>query len=307
MRVFYGIYIFSLISSVSGLKWPTPRFERLHTVEQKAQNRFQDFTAEWPIKKAVVATLSSFFLLSQGLQPTDASVLPTTLQVADSLTDANNKLSQYSLPPILFVPPGTSPLVSEIGRGNINQAMTNPIVVQFSYPSNWIVQKTSVNVNGEAGTIAANDYVKGDSSFLFLAPTSKTGALDPVQDKDLVYKFILSSLSQKGDPVDGLKVYQVVKGAAGVDGQTYLIADFSYQLNTEAGFLINRRAILSLTNVGDSQLQGLVSASTDKRWRNGMEPKLRAAAESFRVYKLDSGVFSSGGQTGANKPASPEN
>ena len=103
---------------------------------------------------------------------------------------------------MLFTPPGFSPLVSEIGRGNNKQAMTNPIVVQFSYPNNWVVQKTSVNVNGEAGTISANDYIKGDSSFFFLYPTAKKGPLDPKEDKDLIYKFILKSLSQKGDPVD---------------------------------------------------------------------------------------------------------
>jgi hypothetical protein len=81
--------------------------------------------------------------------------------VANALENANGKLSEYSLPPMLFVPPGFSPLVSEIGRGNIKEKMTNPLVVQFAHPNNWVVQKTSVNVNGEAGTISANDYIKG--------------------------------------------------------------------------------------------------------------------------------------------------
>jgi hypothetical protein len=76
--------------------------------------------------------------------------------VADSIEDANNKLASYGFPPILYVADGFRPVVSEYGRGNNEQAMSNPILVQFTYPSSWVVQKTSVNNNGEAGTISAN-------------------------------------------------------------------------------------------------------------------------------------------------------
>ena len=50
--------------------------------------------------------------------------------------------------------------------------MSTPILVEFSHPSNWVQQRTTVNKNGEAGTVAANDYMKGDSAFLFVTPTS---------------------------------------------------------------------------------------------------------------------------------------
>jgi len=65
-----------------------------------------------------------------------------------------------------------------------------------------------------------------------------------------------------------------------------------YQLNTEAGFLIGRQAVLSLTSVGDGYLQGLVAVTTDKRWRGGLESSIRDIAQSFRVYRLNSGIFS---------------
>ena len=64
-----------------------------------------------------------------------------------------------------------------------------------------------------------------------------------------------------------------------------------YQLNTQAGFLIDRRAVASLISVGSGQLQGLVAVSTEKRFKSQTEAALRAIAESFRVYKLNSGVF----------------
>jgi hypothetical protein len=67
---------------------------------------------------------------------------------------------------------------------------------------------------------------------------------------------------------------------------------YRYQLNTEAGFLIGRQAVLSLTSVGDGYLQGLVAVTTDKRWRGGLESSIRDIAQSFRVYRLNSGIFS---------------
>jgi len=54
--------------------------------------------------------------------------------LAASVESCNTKLSGYGLPPIIFVPPGFSPLVSEFGRGNIKEEMKNPILVQFAHP-----------------------------------------------------------------------------------------------------------------------------------------------------------------------------
>ena len=95
--------------------------------------------------------LSAGFLLTSA-----ALTLKPSSSKAYSKEEANTKLNDYGLPPSLFVPPGFNPLVSEYGRGNIKNPITNPIVVQFCYPQAWIVQKTSVNNNGESGTISAN-------------------------------------------------------------------------------------------------------------------------------------------------------
>jgi hypothetical protein len=53
-------------------------------------------------------------------------ILPEILssyRAAGTLEQANEKLASYGLPPILFVPPGFAPLVSEYGRGNNNEPM----------------------------------------------------------------------------------------------------------------------------------------------------------------------------------------
>lgn len=115
-----------------------------------------------------------------------------SLAQAQSVEEVNKILSGYSLPPVLYVPPGFSPLVSEFGRGNIKKGLENqnPILVQFCYPSLWVVQRTSVNNNGEAGTIAANDYIKGDSAFLYVIPAPEGESLSP-SSKALVQKILL--------------------------------------------------------------------------------------------------------------------
>lgn len=201
------------------------------------------------------------------------------------LADANQKLSEYGFPPMLFVPPGFTPIVSEYGRGSIKEKMNNPVLVQFCHPSAWVQQKTVVNKNGESGTIAANDYMKGDSAAFF----SVSGSTLP-SDKKGVADLLLKALSQKGDPVDDLVVKKITEVTPGGDGQKYLNVDYSYKLNTEAGFVIGRKGVCSITNAG-SNTQVLLVALTDQRWKK-LENDARLTAESFRVYRLKSGLFS---------------
>lgn len=149
-----------------------------------------------------------------------------------------------------------------------------------------------MNTNGESGTISANDYIKGDSSFLFVTPATEGESLSPT-NKKLIQKVLMQSLSQKGDPLQSFKILAVKEGAKGADGQPYVICDFSYELNTEAGFLIGRRGTVSMTSVGPN-IQALVSVTTFQRFKK-MGETLSDIANTFRVYKLNSGVFSGAG------------
>ena len=146
---------------------------------------------------------------------------PKSAMAFGKLEDANTKLTTYNLPPIIFVPPGFSPLVSEFGRGNIKEKMVNPLLVQFCHPQLWVEAVTSYNNNGEAGTISANDYIKGDSSFFFFRPLAE-GTTLTVGSKEVIKEFLLKSLSQKGDPVETFKLVSLKQGNKGVDGQVIL-------------------------------------------------------------------------------------
>jgi len=101
----------------------------------------------------VILSLASSSLLLQTI-----NVKPA---LAGILDECNTKLNGYGLPPIVYVPSGFTPLVAEIGRGSAKKEIQNPIVVQFAHPASWVEAKTTVNNNGEAGTISANDYMKG--------------------------------------------------------------------------------------------------------------------------------------------------
>ena len=281
--VLQGCDGFRALSTIN--KWSTIRQQSLslsnndHQPESMRQREVGPLQRQWqslPWLTAVVVGVTTF-------RPTVAN--------AGKQDEANAKLAAYGLPPILFVPPGFTPLVSEFGRGNIREAMTNPIIVQFSHPGLWIESLTTVNTNGEAGTVSANDYIKGDSAFFFNQPM-KAGETLSEASKELVTNFIKKSLSQKGDPLETFKVVALKKGPVGADGQPYYIADIAYTLNTEAGFLIGRKGVVSLTNVGPF-MQALICVATDKRYKNN-EGDLRDIANSFRIYKLKSGIFSSG-------------
>ena len=169
-----------------------------------------------------IAGLQTAFALTGALMSA-ALFQPTPAMAFGKLEEANNKLTTYGLPPIIFVPPGFSPLVSEFGRGNIKEKMVNPLLVQFCHPQLWVEAVTSYNNNGEAGTISANDYIKADSSFFFFRPLAE-GTTLTIASKDVIKEFLLKSLSQKGDPVETFKLVSLKQGNRGVDGQVACIS-----------------------------------------------------------------------------------
>ena len=168
-----------------------------------------------PMQRGVqsVLGLSSALFASTLLAPSRASAAmnSASMFMAGRLEDVNDKLASYGLPPLLFVPPGFTPLVSEFGRGNIKQAMVNPILIQFCHPGLWVEATTTINNNGEAGTVSANDYIKGDSAFFF-NQALKSGESLGEGSKDLAKSFMLAALSQKGDPVEVFKVRVGTRG-----------------------------------------------------------------------------------------------
>ena len=191
-------------------------------------------------------------------------VLPRPAAAAD-LNSWNKKLDKLGLPPLDKIPGGFSPVLS-----SVNQEQS--LFVEFLRPDGWLVVKPSVNTNGEDGTVSAGDYGKGDSAALYVSD------LRPATDKAYYAKLLKGGIAQKG----GGELYQEFKVRKVTPGAPTTV-DFSYELLTGAGFIVERRGVAAVTDV-NGKSQALLAVTTSARFK-GLEPKLRTIADSFRCYE----------------------
>ena len=87
--------------------------------------------------------------------------------------DGVNKLLKSSGFPAMKPANGMSPLVRYIGTAppaNIDgqkvkeRPFKDILLVRFLFPNGWLVASPDITENGEAGTIGANNFIKGDSA-----------------------------------------------------------------------------------------------------------------------------------------------
>jgi len=205
--------------------------------------------------------------------------VPDIANAFGKLEKINKNLSSYGLPTINKVPDGFSPLLEFFGRGRNR----TPLLVNFLYPDTWVVTLPSNDVNGEDGTIQAGEYAKGDTATLFV--NNDLGKVDVTsQGKEFFQNAIIKAISQKGDSIyQDFKVKKTEIGSGNyLNGQKYVIVDFSYTLLTGAGFEVDRKGVASVTSEGNG-VQLLWTASTAVRYKK-TEKQLRTIADSFRVY-----------------------
>ena len=202
---------------------------------------------------------------------------PSEAQAISGASKVDAKLRGYGLPPLGKVPDGFSPLLEVYGKGK-NRF---PILVSFSHPITWVVTTPSNDSNGEDGTIQVGEYAKGDTATFFLY--EDPGHINDIasQPKELFEKALIKSISQKGGSMyQNFKIKKLEP--VNVDGQTYVLADFQYQLLTGAGFEVDRKAVASITSQG-AAVEVLWAASTAIRYKK-TEEDLRKIVGSFRCY-----------------------
>ena len=189
------------------------------------------------------------------------------------------------------VPSGASPLVEYIGAApaaNIDgikareRAFKSALLVRFVYPSGWLVQTPTITENGEAGTIGANNYIKGDSAQFTAVPLPAGKELDELKG-EFFKGFVAAQMSNDVYEDVKIKKPKVVKQA---DGTDLCLFDLSYTLLTRAGFTVERLGVGS-AQIVDGAVVGLVTATTLQRYKD-LEGLLRASAESFRAYPVKS-------------------
>jgi hypothetical protein len=210
------------------------------------------------------------------------SVIPPAFAAVGGSQKVNAKLMSFGLPPVTNLPDGFTPILEIYGKGK-NRV---PLLITFNHPISWVVTLPSNTVNGEDGTIQVGDYGKGDTATLFVTNDVDTKSLS----KEVIEEGLRRCISQRGDNMyQNFKLTKVSDGPGPyLDGQSYMIADFKYQLLTGAGFDVDRKGVAAVTLQGASAngsktLEIFWAASTDARFKK-TESTLRDIVSSFRCY-----------------------
>jgi len=186
---------------------------------------------------------------------------------------------------------GLSPVVEYIGTAtpaNIDgqkvraRQFDGILLVRFLFPSTWIVSKPDITENGEAGTVGANNFVKGDS---MVFTTLKLPDNKPLKDQPKSFFQTLLSAQMTNDVYEDVKPKKLNYVTA-ADGTEHILFDFGYTLLTRAGFTVERKGVAAAVQVGDSAA-ALVCATTALRFKE-LEPLIRGSADSFRVNTVKS-------------------
>ena len=187
--------------------------------------------------------------------------------------------NRYGLPQLKEVPSGFTPLLELYGKGRNRK----PLLVEFLFPSDWVVVLPNIDVNSEEGTIQAGQYSAGDTATFFVLKDSEKVEDITSQPKEFFQNAVIKAISQKGDNIyQNFKITKLEPKDGEYKNQKYMLVDFKYELLTGAGFEVDRRGVASVTSQGDG-VQVLWTASTRQRYKK-TEDALRTIAGSFRCY-----------------------
>lgn len=224
------------------------------------------------------------------------SVLPPA--AADAKTSntgrqmVNGVLSAYGLPQLRDVD-GFTPLLEQYAR----------LVVQFQYPSAWIVQRNVLGaesnsadiaqstsrlsfgssaepMEGRASGLTAGDYRKAEGLSFYVS-----GGMPPGKKKvqDLPVESILD-LCTPGDATGSAAEYKLTKDVYSEE-TGYRTVSSKYESITVSGYTVERRLITSATMLPDGKLYALAGSCSENRQKK-IGDTMAAAVATFRVYRL---------------------
>lgn len=245
------------------------KYSAKHTTSLSMDNINEDGDRRTFLSQIALTTAAATFL--SNTQP--------ALAFGGALNKANAKLSGLGLPTISKVPDGFSPLVELYGKGRNR----TPLLVEFLYPSDWVVVLPNNDVNGEEGTIQAGQYSAGDTGTFYVLKDAEKVEDITAQTKEFYQNAVIKAISQKGENIyQNFKLTNLEPAAGEYKNQKYMLVDFKYELLTGAGFEVDRRGVASVSNEGNS-VQVMWAASTRQRYKK-TESSLRTIVSSFRVY-----------------------
>jgi len=222
-----------------------------------------------------------------------ADVRGANADMPKSEKDVNKLLSSYGFSP-MKVPGGFSPIVQYIGTAppaNIDgskskaRAFSDTMLVRFLAPSGWLIETPSIDENGEAGNVGANNYIKGDAANFAAVALPKDAQLSTL-GKEFWKAWLSSQMSN--DVYEDVKVKKI-KPVSQPDGTEMVIIEFGYTLLTRAGFTVLRQGVAG-AQISNDAVVGVVAATTALRWKE-LSDSLFTCADSFRAYKVKPPAF----------------
>jgi len=259
----------------------SPDFPRMAAAEPPTLDR----------RGALATTGAALAALLVGPRAAPAEVRGENAALLNAGEQKINSFLRNSGHPPLKVPSGLAPLALYVGQAqpaNVDgaksraRAFTSTLLVAFVYPSGWKAEAPTITSNGEAGKIAANDYLRGDTAAFAAVPLPPGKDLKAVAGDKAVFGDLISAQIAK-DQFDEVKVAKVVP-VTREDGVSSAQVDFTYTLRTDSGLTIGRRGVASV-QVIDGALVGLVVATKTDRFKK-LETVIRQCTDSLRVYKV---------------------
>ena len=241
------------------------------------------------LSRRAAVSAAAVLALAGHSNPAHADVKGANEGIPRGERDISDYLARMGLPRLPKSPDGCSPLIEYVGfapPANIdgqktkNRAYSTPLLVRFFFPNGWLVEYPSLTDNGEAGKVAAQNYQKGDSADLVSAKLPG-GANVAELDKGF-YKTLLTS-QMSNDVYEDMKIKKV-RPLSTADGAQLAIIDFTYTLNTRAGFAIGRKGVAAATAVSGAAVA--ISFTTTETRYKGLEDQFRNCADSFRAYAV---------------------
>ena len=234
-------------SSISGARI------RQHTTVHRMLPKHEEPDSE---SNSAASSRRNFFIQSTSVAAAATSSFSWFVDPAWAVSGAskvNAKLKGFGLPPVASIPDGFSPLLEVYGKGKNR----SPLLVTFCHPLTWVVTLPSNTVNGEDGTIQAGDYGKGDTATLYVYTDQGNVGDITKQPKELIETVLKRSISLRGDNMyQNFKITKLTPSTSDpssnkfLPGQSYMLADFKYQLLTGAGFEVDRKGVASITSEG---------------------------------------------------------
>jgi len=268
-------------------------------------------------RQALGASAAASLALLVESKAADAAGLATGYSLSEK--DCNNQLAAYGLPQMEKVPGGFKPLLIPVGGTvganidgskvveSIGSLLTKGglkrgerVLLNFVYPSAWIVSVPTSTGNGESGTVSANNYVKGDSAVVCALPLEED---EDIESQDKTY---FQDLMTQAVPANLWQNFKLVKKtpAGEQGGQEMVDIEYRYDLIT-SGPIIGRHGFARIVHTGGNAV-AMGATTSDTRFK-GQKEALITAAKSFRSSKVKAEFAAAGAKAqGMKAPVDAE-